>query len=69
MAKYMVLKHITINHRDSNVSETYPPGRIVELEDYTATVLLAKQCIKPAALKPRKGIIKLEELKHGTNNE
>lgn len=68
MAKYMVLKAITLMHTSTGISEEFGPGRIVELEDYNATVLLEKQCIQPAALNKRKGIIKLEELKHGTDN-
>lgn len=68
MAKYMVLTPITIMHIGSGISEEYGPGRIVELEDYNATVLLDKKCIQPAAMNKRKGVIKLEELKHGTNN-
>ena len=68
MAKYMVLTPITIMHVSTGLSEEYGPGRIVELADYNATVLLDKQCIQPAALNKRQGIIKLEELKHGTDN-
>jgi len=61
MAKYIVLRNITILHPGSPVSDDYPPGVIVDLEDYTAAVLLEKKCIQPIAGK-RKGIIKLKEL-------
>ena len=54
-------------HGRSGPSESYDLGQIVELEDYTAQVLLEKKCIQPAVT-PHKGIIKLKELKHGTDN-
>ena len=67
MAKYMVLKAITLMHGRTGVSEEYAPGTVVELEGYNATTLLDKGCIQPAALNKRQGIIKLKELKHDTD--
>ena len=54
-------------HPGNPVQDDYGPGTIVELEDYTASPLLEKKCIQPIAGK-RKGIIKLKELEHGTND-
>ena len=68
MAKYIVLEPVTIRHMQSGQFDDYEVGRIIDLEDYTAAILLERKCIQPAATKQNRGIISMKELRHDTDN-